>query len=156
MRVAIGSDHAGLEMKNEVMAVLKEMGHESQDFGTDRPQSVDYPDFGEKVSDAVSRGVVERGVLICGTGIGMSIVANKFRNIRAALCNDLFSAKMSRLHNDSNILVLGGRVIGKDLAKEIVKTWMSTPFEGGRHENRLLKIRLIEEKTITKGDCRQS
>lgn len=156
MRVAIGSDHAGLEMKNEVGAVLKEMGYEFQDFGTDRPQSVDYPDFGEKVSEAVSGGAFERGILICGTGIGMSIVANKFRKIRAALCNDLFSARMSRLHNDANVLVLGGRIIGRDLAKEIVKTWMNTPFEGGRHENRLMKINLIEEKTIMKGGSRQS
>lgn len=154
MRLAIGSDHAGLEMKNEVAALLKEMGHEFQDFGTDQPRSVDYPDFGEKVSGAVSRGEFERGILICGTGIGMSIVANKFRFVRAALCNDLFSAKMSRMHNDANVLVLGGRIIGKDLAKEIVKTWISTPFEGGRHENRLMKIRLIEEKTIMKGDPR--
>src|SRR5271169_161941 len=107
MRIAIGSDHAGLEMKNEVTAVLKDMGHEYIDFGTDTPQSVDYPDFGEKVSGAVSQGKAERGILICGTGIGMSIVANKFHHIRAALCGDLFSAKMSRLHNDSNILILG-------------------------------------------------
>jgi len=152
MRIAIGSDHAGLEMKNEVIAVLKEMGHDYQDFGTDTPQSVDYPDFGEMVSRAVSEGKNDRGILICGTGIGMSMVANKFRHVRAALCNELFSAKMSRLHNDANILVLGGRIVGKDLAKEIVKTWMGTPFEGGRHENRLKKIQLIEEKTIMKGD----
>lgn len=151
MLIAIGSDHAGLEMKTEIIAVLKELGHEYTDYGTDTPQSVDYPDFGEKVSDAVSAGKVERGILICGTGIGMSIVANKFPNIRASLCNELFSAKMSRLHNDANILVLGGRIIGKDLAKEIVRTWMTTPFEGGRHINRLKKITLIEEKTIKGG-----
>jgi len=156
MRVAVGSDHAGLEIKNEVIAVLRELGHEYQDFGTDQPQSVDYPDFGERVADVVSGGGVERGILICGTGIGMSIVANKFLNIRAALCNDLFTARMSRLHNDANILVLGGRILGKDLAKEIVKTWMITPFEGGRHEKRLTKIHLIEQKTIMKGDSRQS
>src|SRR5208337_1438850 len=113
MRIAIGSDHAGLEMKNEVAAVLKDMGHEYKDLGTDSSTSVDYPDFGEMVSAAVSEGRVDRGILICGTGIGMSIVANKFRHIRAALCGDIFSAKMSRLHNDSNILILGGRVIGK-------------------------------------------
>jgi len=156
MRIAVGSDHAGLEMKKEVIAVLNDLGHESQDFGTDGQESVDYPDFGEKVSDAVSRGMADRGVLICGTGIGMSIVANKFRLIRAALCNELFSARMSRLHNDANVLVLGGRIIGKDLAKEIVKTWMTTPFEGGRHENRLKKIGLIETKTIMKGDSRKT
>lgn len=150
MLIAIGSDHAGLEMKMEIISVLKELRHEYIDYGTNTSQSVDYPDFGEKVSDAVSAGKVERGILICGTGIGMSIVANKFPNIRASLCNELFSAKMSRLHNDANILVLGGRIIGKDLAKEIVRTWMTTPFEGGRHANRLKKITLIEEKTIRK------
>lgn len=150
MLVAIGADHAGLEMKNEVVAVLKELGHQVSDYGTDTPQSVDYPDFGEKVSVAVAGGQAEKGILICGTGIGMSIVANKFRNIRAALCNDLFSAKMSRLHNDANILVMGGRIIGKDLAKEIVRTWMNTEFESGRHLNRLKKISLIEIRTLAK------
>ncbi len=148
MRIAIGSDHAGLDLKIEVISVVKALGYEVHDHGTNAAQSVDYPDFGEKVSDAVSKGDADRGILICGTGIGMSIVANKFSNIRAALCNELFSAKMSRLHNDANILVLGGRIIGKDLAKEIVQTWMTTPFEGGRHSNRLEKIRLIEGRMI--------
>ncbi len=146
MIVAIGSDHAGFEMKRDVIAILEELGHDYVDFGTDAPLSVDYPDFGEKVSAAVSCGKVERGILICGTGIGMSIVANKFLNVRAALCNELFSAKMCRLHNDANILVLGGRIIGKDLAKEIVRTWLATPFESGRHLSRLRKISLIEQK----------
>lgn len=150
MLIAIGSDHAGLEMKTEIISVLKELCHEYIDYGTDTPQSVDYPDFGEKVADAVSAGKVERGILICGTGIGMSIVANKFPNIRAALCNELFSAKMSRLHNDANVLVLGGRIIGKDLAKEIVRIWITTPFEAGRHIDRLKKITFIEEKTKIK------
>lgn len=149
MRIAIGSDHAGLEMKIEVIGILKELGHEHSDYGTDTPQSVDYPDFGEKVSADVSAGKVELGILICGTGIGMSIVANKFPNVRAALCNELFSARMSRLHNNANILVLGGRIIGKDLAKEIVRTWLITPFEGGRHAGRLNKICLIEDKIKT-------
>lgn len=151
MLIAIGSDHAGLEMKTEIIEVLKELRYECADFGTDTSQSVDYPDFGEKVSEAVSCGKADRGILICGTGIGMSIVANKFPNIRAALCNELFSARMSRLHNDANILILGGRIIGKDLAKEIVRTWMTTQFEGGRHENRLKKITLIEKKTMKGG-----
>ncbi len=148
MLIAIGSDHAGLEMKTEIISVLKELGHEYVDYGTDTPESVDYPDFGEKVALAVSKKKVDRGILICGTGIGMSIVANKFPNIRASLCNELFSAKMSRLHNDANILVLGGRIIGKDLAKEIVKTWITTPFEEGRHLNRIKKINLIESKRL--------
>lgn len=148
MKVAIGSDHAGLEMKKEIINLLIDLGYEYIDYGTETLESVDYPDFGEKVSIDISLGKVERGILICGTGIGMSIVANKFPHVRAALCNELFSAKMSRLHNDANILVLGGRIIGKDLAKEIVRTWMITPFEGGRHINRLKKIALIEERAL--------
>ncbi len=150
MLIAIGSDHAGFNMKAEIVSVLSELGHKYVDYGTDTLQSVDYPDFGEKISDAVSKGKADRGILICGTGIGMSIVANKFPGIRASLCNELLTAKMSRLHNDANILVLGGRIIGKDLAKEIVCTWMTTPFEGGRHIDRLKKIILVEEKTRKK------
>ena len=151
MKVAIGSDHAGIELKKDIVSLLNEMKIECIDFGTDSPQSVDYPDFGEKVSKAVSAGNVERGILICGTGIGMSIVANKIPDIRASLCNDLFTAKMSRLHNDANVLVIGGRIVGRDLAKEIVRTWFSTEFEGGRHANRLKKIKLIEERFIKHG-----
>jgi len=150
MAIAIGSDHAGVEMKEELISLLKEMGLTYTDMGTNGPASVDYPDFGERVSDAVSTGRVERGILICGTGIGMSIVANKFHGIRASLCNDLFSAKMSRLHNDANILVIGGRIVGIGLAREIAKTWLETPFDGGRHADRLKKITLIEEKTKRK------
>lgn len=145
MKIAIGCDHAGVELKKEIISLLNNLRIESIDFGTDRAESVDYPDFGEKVSLAVSKGEIEKGILICGTGIGMSIVANKFPGIRASLCNELFTAKMSRLHNDANILVLGGRVVGSDLAKEIVRTWVSTPFEGERHCRRLDKITKIEE-----------
>jgi ribose 5-phosphate isomerase B len=145
MTIAIGCDHAGLELKNEVLSLLRNLGIDTEDFGTDRPISVDYPDFGEKVSAAVSGGKAEKGILICGTGIGMSIVANKFPGIRASLCNDLFTARMSRLHNDANILVLGGRILGTDLAAEIVKTWVTTPFEGQRHCARLEKITKIEQ-----------
>jgi ribose 5-phosphate isomerase B len=150
MFVVIGSDHAGLDLKTDVATLLMDLGYDYADYGTDTSQSVDYPDFGEKVAQAVSSGKADRGILICGTGIGMSIVANKFHNIRAALCNDLFSAKMSRLHNDANILVMGGRIIGKDLARAIVNTWMKTDFESGRHLNRLKKISLIEIKTAAK------
>ncbi|MCL4477429.1 MAG: ribose 5-phosphate isomerase B [Nitrospirae bacterium] len=146
MKIGIGCDHAGLELKLELISLLKEMGMDCIDYGTDAPKSVDYPDFGEKVSSAVSSGGIARGILICGTGIGMSIVANKFPRIRASLCNDLFTAKMSRLHNDANILVIGGRIVGKDLAKEIVRVWFTTSFEAGRHLNRLNKILHIEEK----------
>lgn len=146
MKIYIGCDHAGLELKLELLPLLTDMGIDYSDAGTDCAGSVDYPDFGEKVSEAVSSGKADRGILICGTGIGMSIVANKYPGIRAALCNDLFTAKMSRLHNDANILVIGGRLIGKDLAKEIVRVWFTTPFEGGRHQNRLDKIKHIEER----------
>ncbi|TAL26833.1 MAG: ribose 5-phosphate isomerase B [Nitrospirae bacterium] len=151
MKIAIGSDHAGIDLKKELVSLLGEMKIECLDLGTNGPQSVDYPDFGERVSRDVSEGKVDRGILICGTGIGMSIVANKIPNIRASLCNDLFTAKMSRLHNDANVLVIGGRIVGRDLAKEIVRTWLSTEFEGGRHSNRLNKIKLIEERFIKHG-----
>lgn len=144
MKIAIGSDHAGFELKADITSLLSALGHEITDFGTEGGVSVDYPDFGRLVSQSVSSGGVERGILICGTGIGMSIVANKFPRVRAALCYDIFTAKMSRLHNDANILVLGSRVTGKELAAEIVKMWISTLFEGGRHEGRLKKIQEIE------------
>jgi ribose 5-phosphate isomerase B len=144
MTIAIGCDHAGLDLKLEIISLLSEMGLDCVDHGAHQYVSADYPDFGEKVADEVSSGRAERGILICGTGIGMSIVANKFPNVRASLCNDLYTAKMSRLHNDANILVMGGRIVGKDLAKEIVRQWFSHSFEGGRHEQRLRKIRQIE------------
>jgi ribose 5-phosphate isomerase B len=145
MRIAIGCDHAGFGLKEDIVGLLRSMNMDFFDCGTNSTESVDYPDFGKKVSALVSSGEVERGILICGTGIGMSMVANKFPGVRASLCNDLFSARMSRLHNDANVLVLGGRIIGKDLAAEIVKSWLTTPFEGERHLKRLVKIREIEE-----------
>jgi ribose 5-phosphate isomerase B len=146
MKIAIGFDHAGFGLKKDIIRLLKSLNSDFIDCGTKNTESVDYPDFGEKVSELVSSGKTEKGILVCGTGIGMSMVANKFPNIRASLCNDLFTAKMSRLHNDANILVLGGRVVGRDLAIEIVKTWLTTPFEGERHQRRLNKIKKIEEK----------
>lgn len=148
MKIAIGADHAGYELKEIITNLLKETGYEPVDMGTGSSCSVDYTDYAEAVAKAVSDGIYERGILICGTGIGMSIVANKFKNIRAALCNDLFTAKMSRLHNDANILCMGSRVIGTGLAKEIVKTWLTTNFEGDRHLKRLEKLNLIERKVI--------
>jgi ribose 5-phosphate isomerase B len=151
MTLAIGCDHGGFELKEEILSVLRELNIEYTDYGTNSQKSVDYPDFGKKVSESVSTGKTEKGILICGTGIGMSIVANKFPKIRASLCNDLYSAKMSRLHNDANILVLGGRVIGKGLAKEIVNVWLKTPFEGERHCVRLDKINQIEERICKHG-----
>ncbi len=146
MRAAIGCDHAGIGLKNQILPILEELAIEWKNFGTDSKESVDYPDFGERVAEEVSKGNFERGILICGTGIGMSIVANKFPGIRAALCNDAYSAKMSRLHNDANVLILPGRVIDNEVAKIIVKIWFSTPFEGGRHQRRLDKIKAIEAK----------
>jgi len=146
MRAAIGCDHAGVGLKNEILPILEELVIEWKNFGTDSKESVDYPDFGERVAEEVSKGNFDRGILICGTGIGMSIVANKFPGIRAALCNDAYSAKMSRLHNDANVLILPGRVIDNEVAKIIVKIWFSTPFEGGRHQRRLDKIKAIEAK----------
>lgn len=151
-KIAIGSDHAGFGLKEDILRLLKDLNMDIVDCGTDTTESVDYPDFGARVSELVSSGEVERGVLICGTGIGMSMVANKYPNVRAALCNDIFSAKMSRMHNDANVLALGGRVIGKDLAVEIVKVWLETPFEGERHLKRLNKIKKIEEKLNSNGN----
>jgi ribose 5-phosphate isomerase B len=152
VKIAVGCDHAGFGLKEDIVALLRALQTEIIDCGTNGTESVDYPDFGEKVSGLVSSGKVDRGILICGTGIGMSMVANKFPRVRAALCNDLFSAKMSRLHNDANILVLGGRVIGKDLAYEIARTWLSTNFEGDRHLRRLNKIKKIEDNIRTDGN----
>ena len=135
--VMIGSDHGGFELKEKVKTFLIDQGISVDDVGTHTQTSVDYPEFGRKVAGAVSEGRVSRGILICGTGLGMSMVANRFPHVRAALCNDLFSARMSRLHNNANILVLGGRIIGDILALEIVKSWLETPFEGDRHKKRL-------------------
>lgn len=136
----IGSDHAGYALKQVIQPFLSELGCETVDIGPYSEESVDYPDFGIRVSSEVSEGKFDCGILICGTGLGMSMVANRYPKIRAALCNDLFSAIMSRRHNDANILVMGGRVIGIELAKEIVRAWIETPFEGGRHADRLEKF----------------
>ncbi|MGW8180461.1 MAG: ribose 5-phosphate isomerase B, partial [bacterium] len=147
MKIALGCDHAGLSLKNHIKDLLGDSKHEVIDFGTDGSSSVDYPDFGRLVSENVSNGEADRGILICGTGIGMSIVANKFPHVRAALCYDVFTARMSRQHNDANILVLGGRITGNELAGEIVREWIRIPFEGGRHGKRLDKIEEIERLT---------
>jgi ribose 5-phosphate isomerase B len=145
MKLAIGCDHGGFELKEEILRFLKTIANiQVTDLGPANKESVDYPDFGAKVSGAVASGAVDRGILICGTGIGMSIVANRYPNVRAALCHDHFTAQMSREHNDANILVMGERVIGKGVALEIVKTWLDTPFAGGRHQKRLDKIKTLE------------
>ncbi len=138
--IIIGCDHAAYQLKEKVKTYLLEKGIVVEDVGTNSEDSVDYPDFGIHVASQVSSGRYQRGILFCGTGLGMSMVANKFPHIRAALCNDLFSAEMSRRHNDANILVMGGRVIGEALALAIVQKWIETPFEGGRHQLRLEKF----------------
>lgn len=148
MQIGIASDHGGFDLKEEIRAYLLSLGHEPLDFGTFNENSVDYPDYGIVVAEKISKGELEKGILICGTGIGMSILANKFRGIRAALANDLFSARFSREHTDANILVIGGRIVGKELAREIVRTWLETPFAGGRHQRRLEKIDVLEKKNF--------
>ena len=150
-KIAIASDHGGFELKEDIKLFLKEIGYKPVYFGTENSNSVDYPDFGAKIAEAIGRGEIQRGILICGTGVGMSIVVNRFPGVRGALCNDVYSACMSREHNDSNVLILGGRVVGKGLAREMVKTWITTKFEGGRHQKRLDKIKELEAK-IRKGE----
>ena len=137
MKVAIGCDHGGFDLKKNIISVLRELGHDVEDQGCDSSDSVDYPNFAKAVSALVKEGVCERGILICGTGIGMSMAANRIPGIRAALCHEMFSARMSREHNDANILCLGARVIGPGLAQEIVRTWMTSDFSGGRHQLRI-------------------
>lgn len=138
--IIIGSDHAAFDLKEKIKDYLLQSGMYIEDVGTDSEDSVDYTDFGIKVASAVSKGKFERGILLCGTGLGMSMVANRFPHVRAALCSDLFSAIMSRRHNNSNILVIGARVTGESLAMAMLEAWLETPFEGGRHEARLLKM----------------
>ena len=146
MKIGIGNDHSALELKAEIISFLKEKGHEVVDYGTNSSESCDYPVYGEIVARAVAAGEVEQGILICGTGIGISITANKFKGIRAALCTDPFTAKMARVHNNCNILAFGARVVGAELAKMIVETWLDAEFEGGRHQRRVDLITAIEEK----------
>lgn len=150
MTIAIGSDHGGVGLKDFVVQFLRAKGIEVEDMGTKGSESVDYPDFGRLVSLQVSKGKAERGILVCTNGIGMSILANKFPGIRAALVHDLRGAQMSREHNNSNILVLGGGVTEKSLAEEILEIWLQTPFAGGRHQRRLDKIAEVEQELGTR------
>jgi ribose 5-phosphate isomerase B len=136
----IGADHAGFELKELILKILSAKGIRWEDVGTFNDESVDYPDFAFKVAQAVSKGLVKTGILICGTGIGMSIAANRWPGVRAALCNDLYSVRMARAHNNANILAMGGRVVGSGLAREIVLTFLETPFEKGRHVRRIKKL----------------
>jgi ribose 5-phosphate isomerase B len=144
MKIGIGSDHGGFELKEYIKEYLEKEGIEYVDYGTNSSDSVDYPDYGLKLSTAVVEGEVDKGIAICGTGIGISIACNKVKGIRCALCGDTYSARMSIEHNNANILALGGRVIGRDLAIEIVNTWLNAKFEGGRHKLRIDKITDIE------------
>ncbi len=143
-RLAVGADHAGYALKDELVATLSETGIEIQDFGTDGPESVDYPDFAARVAAAVVAKQCDAGLLVCGTGLGMAIAANKVRGVRAVTCNDLYSARMCREHNDANVLCIGARVVGSDLALEIVRTFLRTPFGHGRHVGRVRKIADLE------------
>ncbi|HEX9421104.1 MAG TPA: ribose 5-phosphate isomerase B [Methylomirabilota bacterium] len=142
--VALGADHAGWELKEALKAWLMDAGCQVLDFGTHGPDSVDYPDYALQVAEAVTVGKVERGVLVCGTGIGMTIAANKVPGIRAALCGDVFTARMSREHNDANVLALAGRLTGRETGLEILRAWLDTPFAGGRHARRVDKIGEME------------
>ncbi|PLR85125.1 ribose 5-phosphate isomerase B [Bacillus canaveralius] len=146
MKVAIASDHGGINIREEIKSLMDELGIEYEDFGCECSTSVDYPDYALPVAEKVANGQFDRGILICGTGIGMSIAANKVKGIRCALVHDVFSAKMTREHNDSNILAMGERVIGPGLAREIAKTWLTAEFAGGRHANRIGKINEYESK----------
>lgn len=146
--LAIACDHAALELKKEIEQLLTERGLEYRDFGTFSEESCHYPEFGYRAAKAVADGVCDRGIVICGTGIGMSLVANKVKGIRCALCSDPYSAQMTRAHNDANMLALGARVIGTELAKMIVEAWLDTPFEGGRHQKRIDMITAIENESF--------
>jgi ribose 5-phosphate isomerase B len=146
MEMVIGSDHAGFELKEDLRAYLGELNVPVVDLGVRSSDPVDYPDIAAALAAKISRGEVERGILICGSGIGMSIVANRFGGVRGALCHDLYTAKISREHNNANLLILGGRLTGKGLAREILKMWLNTEFQGGRHQKRLDKIIAIEQK----------
>ncbi len=142
MRLAFGSDHAGYRLKRQLLEYAAAQGHECADHGTDDTASCDYADFAHKVARAVQAGEADRGVLVCGTGLGVSMAANKHQGIRAALCRDEFSARMSRAHGDANVLCLGERVTGEDFAKSILDVWLTTDFDGGRHTARVAKIDL--------------
>ena len=147
MKLIIASDHAGLELRRELVALLADKGIAFEDVGPTTNASVDYPDFASNVSREVSEGRYTQGVLVCGTGIGMSIVANKYPGVRAALCTTEFEARMARAHNDANVLCLGQRVVGAGVARSILEAFLTTPFEGGRHQKRIDKIREAESKT---------
>ncbi|MBC2376254.1 ribose 5-phosphate isomerase B [Listeria welshimeri] len=146
MKIAIGNDHVGIELKPIIIRFLKELGHEVEDFGAFTNERTDYPGYGKKVAENVAAGKADLGILICGTGVGISIAANKVKGIRAVVCSEPYSAKLSREHNNTNILAFGSRVIGSEMAKMIVQNWLEAEFEGGRHQNRVTMIAGIENE----------
>lgn len=146
--IAIGCDHGGFELKKAVVEYLEQNGYEYKDFGVYEPKSVDYPDIAADVCKSILSGETDRGILICGTGIGISIAANKFKGIRAAVCGDIYSAEMTKRHNNANVITMGGRVIGPDSAKAITAAWLNAEFEGGRHTARIEKISKIESEYL--------
>lgn len=146
MKIGIGNDHAAVEMKNDIAAYLKEKGYDVVNYGTDTSESCSYPEYGEKVGRAVVKGEVDLGILICGTGVGISLAANKVKGVRAVVCSEPYSAKLSRQHNNTNILAFGARVVGIEMAKMIVDEWLDAEFMGGRHQTRVDMIMAIEEK----------
>ena len=145
MKIAVASDHRGVDVKSRILEAVRSFGHEALNYGTDSDESVDYPDFASKVSSAVSSGEIDRGILICGTGIGMCIVANKFDGVRAAPVHDSLTAQLSRQHNDANVLCLSSDLISEAGLDRLIETWVKTEFEGGRHARRIDKIRNIEQ-----------
>lgn len=146
MKIAIGNDHAATELKFVIMNYVKELGHEVVNFGTDGSESCDYPEFGEKVGQAVAAGEADCGILICGTGVGISIAANKVKGVRAAVCSDSTTARLVREHNNANIIAFGARIVGAELAKDIVKAYLEAVFLGGRHQMRIDMISALEER----------
>lgn len=150
MKIAIGSDHVGLELKPTIIDYLEDQGYEVHDFGTYTKERTDYPIYGKKVGEEVASGNYDLGILICGTGVGISLAANKVKGIRACVCSDCYSAKLSRMHNNTNVLAFGSRVVGPELAKMIVKNWLEAKFIGGRHQRRIDEMAAIEENNDEK------
>ncbi|MDO5041354.1 MAG: ribose 5-phosphate isomerase B [Peptoniphilus sp.] len=146
MKLGFGADHAGYELKEKLKKYLEEKGYECVDYGTHSTERVDYPDFGKIVGEKVAAGEVDKGVLVCGTGVGISLAANKVKGIRACVCSEPYTAMMSAKHNDANIIAMGGRVVGEDMAKMIVDSFLENTFEGGRHKMRVDKIISIENE----------
>jgi ribose 5-phosphate isomerase B len=150
MKIVIGSDHRGVEIKRRLVDVIRSMGHDLLDIGAQEAESVDYPDYANEVGKRVGKKEADRGILICGTGIGMSMAANKVRGVRAAACQDLLTAEMSRRHNDANVLCLSADLLGEDQMAQMIRIWLDTPFEGGRHARRVEKIAKIEAEQCDK------